>query len=235
MRRASLVCGLLLLSLALPAIAAAAAAPIECPLPPDPPQNPEELWAELMEGNQTFIDGEVTFSALRALRRATFDRQRPPVGILSCVDSRVLPEVTFDRTIGELFVARVAGNTMGDIDLAGLEFAVANGWTSVIVVMGHSDCGAIKAALATTDPPTDALKALVAELRKGIGNLRTDKPTAEQLRVATENNVRYVAGQLVEQSPLLRSCVGATPRRLTIIPAYYDGWSGKVTRLDERD
>jgi len=232
MRRALLVCGLLLLAFALPAVAAAApAAPLECPLPPDPPQNADELWAELMEGNQTFIDGEVNFTALRALRRATYDRQRPPVGILSCVDSRVLPEVTFDRTIGELFVARVAGNTMGDIDLAGLEFAVANGWTSVIVVMGHSDCGAIKAALATTDPPTDALKALVAELRKGIGNLRTDKPTAEQLKVATENNVRYVASQLVEQSPLLRACVDANPRRLTIIPAYYDGWSGRVVRL----
>ena len=230
MRRASRVCGLLVLSLALPAIAAAATSPIECPLPPDPPQNPDELWAELMEGNQTFVDGKVTFSALRALRRATADRQLPPVGILSCVDSRVLPEVTFDRTIGELFVARVAGNTMGEIDLAGLEFAVANGWTSVIVVMGHSDCGAIKAAQATTDPPTPALLALVTQLRKGIGNLRTDKPTAAELKVATENNVRYVADQLIVQSALLRSCKDAG--RLTVFTAYYDGWSGRVEKVD---
>jgi len=230
MRRATLACGLLVLSLALPAIAAAAAAPIECPLPPDPPQSPAELWAELMEGNKTFVDGEVTFTALRALRRATFDRQRPPVSILSCVDSRVLPEVTFDRTIGELFVARVAGNTAGEIDLAGLEFAVANGWTSVIVVMGHSDCGAIKAALATTDPPTPALRALVTELRKGIGNLRTDKPTKEELKVATENNVRYVADQLIAQSALLRSCKDAG--RLTVFTAYYDGWSGRVEKVE---
>lgn len=232
MRRVSAVCrGLLLLSFVLPAIAVAApAAPVECPLPANPPQNADELWAELMAGNQVFVNGEVSFTALRALRRATFDRQRPPVGILSCVDSRVLPEVTFDRTIGELFVARVAGNTMGDIDLAGLEFAVANGWTSVIVVMGHSDCGAIKAALATTDPPTPALKALVTQLRKGIGNLRTDKPTDAELKAATENNVRYVADQLTVQSALLNACKQAG--RLTIFRAYYDGWSGRVEKVE---
>lgn len=230
MRRASLACcGLLLLGL-LPAAAAAAAEPLSCPLAPNPPQNADELWAELMAGNQVFVDGDVDFTALRALRRATYDRQRPPVAILSCVDSRVLPEVAFDRTIGELFVARVAGNTFEAVDLAGLEFAVANGWTSAIVVMGHSDCGAIKAALATTDPPTPALKALVARLREGIGNLRTDKPTAEELKSATLNNVRYVANQM-ETSPLLKACIDA--HRLTIFRAYYDGWTGQVVRLDE--
>lgn len=231
MRRASLACcGLLLLGLLAPAAAVAAAEPLTCPLAPNPPQNADELWAELQAGNHVFVDGEVDFTALRALRRATFDRQRPPVSILSCVDSRVLPEVTFDRTIGELFVARVAGNTFEAVDLAGLEFAVANGWTSVIVVMGHSDCGAIKAALATTDPPTPALKALVARLREGIGNLRTDKPTAEELKAATLNNVRYVASQL-ETSPLLKACIDA--HRLTIFRAYYDGWTGEVVRLDQ--
>jgi carbonic anhydrase len=232
MRRASLVCcGLLVLAFAPTTIAfAAPAPPADCPIPPDPPLNPDQLWAELMAGNQVFVDGKVTYTGLRALRRATANRQSPPISILSCVDSRVMPEVTFDRTIGELFVARVAGNTMSEIDLAGLEFAVANGWTSVIVVMGHSDCGAIKAALATGEPGTDALKALVAELRKGIGDLRTDKPTAAELKAATENNVRYVADQLTVKSGLLRGCRDAG--RLTIFKAYYDGWSGKVEKVE---
>jgi len=145
--------------------ASAATAAAACPLPP-PPLPVEEQWADLMAGNAVYVNGDVHYSGLRPLRRGMASWQAPPASILSCADSRVMPELAFERTVGELFVARVAGNVAGELDLAGLEFAVANGWTNLLVVMGHSDCGAIKAALATADPTTPALKALVKQIRE---------------------------------------------------------------------
>jgi len=215
-------------------LAACASAPvattIECPPRTADPRTPEDLWTEYIEGNGVFVGGDVHYTGLAAVREETKKQQRPPVSILSCADSRVMPEVTFERTIGELFVVRVAGNVAPVLDVASLEFAVANGWTTLLVVMGHADCGAIKAALATGEPGTPALRALVAQIRPALtGFPRTDNPYEDLLRRATEANVQYVAAQLTRSSELLAKCVAA--KQLTIYKAYYDTASGRVVRL----
>jgi carbonic anhydrase len=235
MRHASAAGGLLLVASTLfTAGCASMPAPqtVECPPQTADRRTPEDLWAELVKGNGVFVGGDVHYTGLVDLREKTAKQQTPPVSILSCADSRVMPEVTFERTINQLFVARVAGNVApkNQSELASLEFAVLNGWTTLIVVMGHSDCGAIKAALATNDPPTPALRALVAQIRPALRGIpRTDNPTAEQLRRATDANTRYVANQLTKDSALLAKCVAT--RQVTIYTAYYDGATGRAERL----
>lgn len=188
------------------------------------------MWTALTEGNAPFVKGEVEFPRLPATRMTWGASQAPPFSILSCADSRVPAELIFTRTVGELFVSRVAGNTPDTFDLASLQYAVLNGWTRLIVVMGHSDCGAVKAAMATNDNGlTDPLKALVKRIRES-GIERTDKPTPEQLRAATEKNAKYAA-TLLSRSALIKEALAA--KTLSIIVAYYDVASGKAERIAE--
>jgi carbonic anhydrase len=188
------------------------------------------LWPALMDGNAAYVKGDADFPRLPQTRMTWAASQAPPFSILSCSDSRVPAELIFVRTVGELFVARVAGNTPGTFDIASLQYAVANKWTRLIVVMAHSDCGAVKAAMATNDNGlTDQLKALVKQIRDS-GIERTDKPTAAQLRTAAIQNAKYAAG-LVARSSVIREALAAG--NLTIIIAYYDVGSGTVEQIGE--
>src|SRR5581483_10318496 len=110
-------------------------------------QTPDALWSSLMEGNRAYVAGRVAFDNLVELRRHSAGHQNPAVTVLSCSDSRVPPELVFKRSIDELFVIRVAGNVAGPFDLASIEYAVAHGYTRLIVVLGHEECGAVRAAL----------------------------------------------------------------------------------------
>jgi len=181
-------------------------------------QASDELWGELMAGNTLFVGGTLDYCALRQLRSATAGGQSPPTSIVSCADSRVPAELVFGRTIGELFVVRVAGNVDDTFNIASLEYAVDHKWTKLIVVMGHSDCGAVKASLEEPKPgqPTPALYALIMRIRKSFTKL---DPT---VREASIMNVNYTAEQLAK-NPLLKS--------VPIVKAYYDVASGKVERL----
>jgi carbonic anhydrase len=175
-------------------------------------------WGDLAEGNARFVQGRLEYCSLRQLRNATAGGQAPPTSILSCADSRVPAELIFDRTIGELFVVRVAGNVDETFGIASLEYAVLNGWTKTIVVMGHSDCGAVAASLKAPQPdqPTPALYALIQRIRKSFTT------TPRDLREATIMNINYTAAQLT-LNPKLKG--------VPIVKAYYDVGTGKVERI----
>ena len=106
-------------------------------------QKPATSWDDLKTGNRQFV---AAGNAARALPMDVKNRmpggQSPAITILSCADSRVPPELIFDQTIGSLFVVRTAGNVASTLDMASIEYAIKNNWTRIIVVMGHSDCGA---------------------------------------------------------------------------------------------
>ena len=188
--------------------------------------SPEALWKALMAGNQRYVAGSISFRTLRDRRAATADHQSPPVTILSCADSRVAPELIFDHTVGDLFVVRVAGNVADPFEIASLEFAVANGYTRLIVVMGHEACGAVKAALAPSDAPTPSLQALVTEIRESLEGVDRNN-----VRAAIEANARHTADSLVGRSDVLRRAV--EEGKVKIVPAYY-AFDGTVTRLGAR-
>ena len=187
-------------------------------------QNAAALWQSLMEGNRAFVAGKVTFDHLADLRRHSADHQNPPVTILSCSDSRVPPEIIFNRSLDQLFVIRVAGNVAAAFELASIEYAIKNGYTKLIVVLGHQNCGAVKAAMEDGgEAPTPSLAALLQRIRESFHR----KPPT--VRAAVEANALASADDLLANSSVIRDAVKSG--RVGLVVAYYDLASGKVERL----
>jgi carbonic anhydrase len=187
-------------------------------------QTPDALWSDLLAGNARYVAGSLDYRALNQLRNATAGSQWPPTAILSCADSRVPAELIFDRSVGELFVVRVAGNVEDPFGIASLEYAVSNGWTKLIVVMAHSDCGAVNASLKPpmpkepeVDEPTPDLYKLILRIRKSFGDTNPG-----DLREATRRNLNYTAAQLA---------LNPTLKTVPIVKAIYDVQTGKVERI----
>jgi carbonic anhydrase len=193
-------------------------------------QKPATSWDDLKAGNRQFITAG---NSARALPMDVHNRmpggQRPAITVLSCADSRVPPELIFDQTIGSLFVVRTAGNVASTLDIASIEYAIKNNWTRVIVVMGHSDCGAVKAALEIGGGGSPSLDALVDRIRESFVGIGPWSPA--NLRKATEANARSSAAYLLAHSAVIRDAVFRKGNPVVVIPAYYDMTSGEVTRL----
>ena len=192
---------------------------------------PQRPWERLAEGNRHFVAGELSFDDLAAQRAALRDQQHPEVTVLSCSDSRVPPELVFDQSLGSLFVIRVAGNVTDSLGLASIEYAIAQGYTTLIVVLGHEECGAVKAALAPDDPGTPSLQLLLERIRASfaVGTFAHDD--AASVRKAVEANARASAAWLPAHSRIIRDAV--REGKVEIVPAYYSLATGEVTRLSE--
>lgn len=147
--------------------------------------------------------------------------QKPFAAVLSCADSRVDPGWVFACGSGELFQVRSAGNTAFDDAVASLEYAVSVLGTSLVVVMGHSGCGAVKAAMAS-EPLTPLLEELVKPIRASL-------VSGDSLTQAVQGNARYAAGQLTARSAVLRGAREAG--KLRIHSAFFDIGSGQVSIL----
>lgn len=191
-------------------------------------QTPDAVWHSLEEGNRVFVTGKVTFDDLVKLRHETAAHQNPPVTVLSCSDSRVPPELVFDRSIDQLFVVRVAGNIASPFDIASIEYAISQGYTKLIVVLGHEECGAVRAALGTKNPGTPSLDALVERIRESFNGIpRNTEPAT--VRRAVEANARATAAYLLKNSEVIRKAVNSG--RVGIVSAYYSLSTGTVERL----
>jgi len=205
--------------LALPSVAQT----LPFPLPwPAPGSAPNAYWQTLADGNVTFIAGSLPYTGLAAQRNATGvypPGQTPPVTVLSCADSRVPPELIFGRAIGDLFVVRVAGNVAGPFDLASIEYAISKGWTKLIVVMGHEDCGAVVAALDPTDPTTPSLVALVQRIRESFIGWQA-WPAPDRVERGVKANARSSAAYLLAHSEVIRNAV--LQNRVGLVVAYYN-------------
>lgn len=114
----------------------------------------EAVWADLMEGNERFVSGKTNTVQVVRLRQSLAKGQSPKVVVLACSDSRVAPEILFDKSLGELFVVRSAGNIADAIGVGSIEYAVEHLGSSVLVVLGHEGCGAVSAACSGDKMPT---------------------------------------------------------------------------------
>lgn len=194
------------------------------------PVTPEAFWDALLRGNRQFTSGRITYDQLTTERAQLRDHQNPPVTILSCSDSRVPPELIFNQSIGSLFVIRTAGNVADEYGLASIEFAIANGYTKLLVVLGHEACGAVKASLAHDDPPTPSLRQLAERIRMSFIGIPWNAKDPATFRRAIEANARAAAAALPAQSTVVRDAAFAGT--LQIVPAYYDFGTGEVRRVD---
>ena len=187
---------------------------------------PDDALAELKNGNQRFIDGKLKNTDYRAQIEKTKSDQHPHSLILSCLDSRVPPEIVFDQGIGNIFVARVAGNVEDPNILGSMEFATKVKGTKLIVVMGHNHCGAVKGAI--DDAELGNLTQLVAQIKPAMSTDTTNLATL--LDETSKNNVRMTIAHILQDSPVIDEMVKAGS--VKIVGAYYDISSGKVSFIE---
>jgi carbonic anhydrase len=187
--------------------------------------SPEAALQTLLDGNRRYAEQRLTSfnEDLAILRQKTVEKQQPFAAVLSCADSRVPVEVAFDQTIGHVFVNRVAGNVATSEIIASLEYGVAVLGTKAILVLGHGNCGAVKAAIEGKAVPGQ-ISELYAPLRPAVD------AAGGELDAAIRANARIQAHLLGTASPLLAGMV--KEGKLKIAAGYYDLASGVVTVLN---
>ncbi|MCM2352707.1 MAG: carbonic anhydrase [Pseudobdellovibrio sp.] len=191
---------------------------------------PEKSLGWLINGNKRFLNSKLRADGQSAsdIRRLSTD-QKPHAIILSCSDSRVPPEIVFDQKLGEVFVVRTAGEALGDNAIGSIEYALEHLGSKLIVVMGHTSCGAVKAAHATlngSSAGTPALDNLVKDIHPHITKYKGKTPSAKYMKESW-SNTEGVAIELVKRSKLIRNLVKSGAVR--IVPSLYDLESGEVT------
>jgi carbonic anhydrase len=191
--------------------------------------SPEAIWTSLMAGNARYVAGHPKARSLVALRQSLAKDQHPKVAVLACADSRVAPEIVFDQNLGDLFVVRSAGNIADAIGLGSLEYAVEHLGSTVVVVMGHTGCGAVKAACSGDKMPTANLQAIVDKIAPAVAVAKTQAQGDSLVDTAVRDNVQQSAKDLVDHSEVLQHMV--SDGRITLIEAVYHLDTGKVERV----
>lgn len=190
---------------------------------------PDQALEILQEGNRRFAAGKSVQCDLMAQARATSEAQAPIAAIVGCVDSRVPPEFIFDQKIGDIFVARIAGNFINPDIIGSLEFATKVAGAKAIVVLGHTGCGAVKGAIDSVE--LGNLTQMLQKMEPAIaaanitGTDRTSKNDSAVQKVV-ETNAQLAAAQLLKQSEVLRELADADA--LKIAAAVHDLDTGVV-------
>jgi carbonic anhydrase len=185
--------------------------------------SPDEAVQELLAGNQRFAANQSTCRHdLSLLRQRTVEKQAPLAAVLACADSRVPVELIFDQTIGQIFVTRIAGNIATAEIIASLEYAVAELGVRALLVLGHTGCGAVTAAMKSEEVPGQ-ISSLYPHIRPAVARARGN------LGEAINGNARDQAELLRTSSTVIR---GATDgARMKVLAGCYDLATGRVTVL----
>lgn len=185
----------------------------------------QETIARLKDGNERFVADKLDGKLQDSSRRDSLTSgQKPYAIILSCADSRVVPELAFDTGLGELFVVRVAGNVSNTDSIASIEYAVAHLGSKVIVVMGHQSCGAVTAAVNGGDNGYN-LNHLLAQITPAVVASGAGADVTDVIK----KNAQLSAQDLVNRSPIIKDA--SEKGDVKIVSAYYNLDSGKVEFL----
>ena len=189
----------------------------------------KEVLQQLFAGNKRFREGKLEHpNHCEESRKGLVGGQEPMAVVLTCADSRVPPVDVFDQGLGDLFVVRVAGNLVNDQILGSIEYAVAHLHSPLIMVMGHSSCGAVTAVshgvkleghIATLTPPIDA----ALKKTKGLPGDWTDN-AAKELAMTTARKIK-------ESEPIVADLVASG--KVLVVATYYDLTTGEVSLLSE--
>jgi carbonic anhydrase len=187
----------------------------------------------LKDGNTRYLSGLSSVPRVDVQRReeTATKGQKPIATILGCSDARVPPEIVFDQKFGNLFVIRVAGNVTGTSEIASAEYGVHYLGTPLVVVLGHSACGAVQAAVEKT-PLDGKLPMLVELIAPAVDSAKKAHPGlagAELMEAAVESNVRHQMAELTGKSNVLKNSVAA--KKVTVVGAIRDIKTGRVRWL----
>jgi len=194
---------------------------------------PSQVYEFMKEGNQRYVDSQLTDVSLDHLRADSVNGQFPQAIVLSCIDSRVVVEQVFDQALGDIFVARVAGNFVNTDIVASMEYACGVAGSKLIVVLGHEGCGAVKAAcdrvalgnitslLSNITPAVEAVKDGASEPH--------DSSNTHFVNAAIDENVKQTMDQIRSMSPMLKDL--EDEGKIEIKGGVYQLASGKVEWL----
>jgi carbonic anhydrase len=187
--------------------------------------SPDAALQELMDGNKRFTAARLTACEhdLAILKERTIEKQEPFAAVLSCADSRVPIELVFDQSIGHIFVNRIAGNIVTSEMIASLEYGAGVLGTKVILVMGHSGCGAVKATIQAKEVPGQ-ISALYAHIQPAVDQAG---PNPE---AATKANAKIQAALLRQSSTVISGLV--KEKKVKVVAGYYDIGTGAVSILE---
>ncbi|MBX3095990.1 MAG: carbonic anhydrase [Fimbriimonadaceae bacterium] len=218
--------------------------PLDTSVPVPAVYEPSAAFDRLKEGNARFANDHAAHPHQDANRRSTVaGGQHPYAVVVTCADSRLSPEILFDEGLGDLFVIRVAGNVADRFALASIEYAVGHLDTKLIAVVGHSNCGAVKAAVDAGSIATrasnnhghatdgdDNIAALVAEIMPAVRAAKNQP--GDLLGNAVRTNVQFSIRRILEQStPLRRGLMGS---EIEFVGGVYDLKSGQVNWTEIR-
>jgi carbonic anhydrase len=192
-----------------------------------------DSWHRLAEGNARFVaERQVHPHQQLAWRQTLLAGQQPFACVLGCADSRVSPELVFDHGLGDLFTVRAVGEVLDDAVVGSIEYAVANLNVPLVVVLGHANCGAVRAAIELvrgTGSPTGAVNTVARAIEATVRATPAEPDDAAFLAACVRHQALRVRAELTERSAALREAVLSCG--VVIASAVYDLRSGEVWRL----
>jgi len=192
-----------------------------------PRGGPKDVLEDLLQGNRRYADLKMIRPNQGVeWRRKLVAGQNPSATILTCSDSRVVPEIIFDKGLGDLFVLRVAGNVIDDMILGSIEYAVGHLGTPLVMVLGHSGCGAVKATLADTPVEGHAVS-IAAVIQPSVDSSRGEP--GDHVDNTAKANAKRMADQLKESEPVLARPVSTG--KVAVVAAFYKLDTGEVDIL----
>lgn len=189
--------------------------------------NSEAALKRLMDGNKRYVSGKSNLRNFSQTRAALAKGQNPFASILSCADSRVSPELCFDESRGDLFVNRLAGNYVSPDILASIEYGAAVLNAPIIMVLGHTECGAVKAAIKADKDSVDFpghIQVITTSLQGAVK--AGQKDGGDLLAATTVENIKINVAMLKDSTPLLRKLV--EDKKLRVVGGLYHLDTGKV-------
>jgi len=187
---------------------------------------------KLLDGNKRFITGNLESKDFSDTKRKELAKgQRPFAIVVACSDSRVAPEIIFDQGLGDIFVIRVAGNVLDRVSLGSIEYAAEHLKTPLVIILGHTYCGAVTAAVESKGRMEGNIGAIVKRILPAVERARKEGKSGKDLvNSAIVKNVLLQREYMIKNSPVIRKLIKA--KELQVITAIYNLESGEVSIVD---
>jgi carbonic anhydrase len=191
-----------------------------------------EALQKLMDGNKRFVSGTLAQKDLGDAKRKELAKgQKPFATVLTCSDSRVPPELLFDQGLGDVFVVRVAGNVVDPIALGSIEYAAEHLGSPLLLILGHSKCGAVKATLEAKGKPEGNIGAIIKKIIPAADAAKKKGGTQDEiLETAIKQNIKNVYADIMKNSKIVPHLV--EEGKLMIAAGEYDITTGKVEMIE---